>query len=46
MSTLPPFERRGPILRHVVKMGLWKDAACDTDIDLEDLAVTLLVNLR
>jgi len=39
MSTLPPLERRGPVLRRVVQMKLWKDAACDNDVDLEDLAL-------
>ena len=39
LSTLPPFEHRGPILRRVVKMKLWNDVTCDNDVDLEDLAV-------
>ena len=46
LSTLPPSEHRGPILRRVVKMKLWNDVTCDNDVDLEDLAVNLLVNLR
>ena len=46
LSSIAPPDQRGPILRRVVKMKLYKDASCEQAFDLEDLAITMLVNTR
>ncbi len=46
LSSIAPPDKRGPILRRVVKMKLYKDASCEHAFDLEDLAITMLVNTR
>ncbi len=46
LSSIPPPDQRGPILSRVVKMKLYKDASCEHAFDLEDLAITMLVNTR